>query len=241
MSELSYWTPVENRDFESKYLSIRALEGWIYSDEELSKLPHVSSSDQHAGIWWIRLATANDFAKYVTKSEKKSVLEVGSGNGWFSVFLQRKTGVEVVGIDINEFELQQAVRVFGNEPVEFAYADIFNAQPHRKFDLIVLNGSIQYFSDPLYLRSILRTWLTPGGEIHIIDSPIHSSKTKATEAKARTRQYYNKLGADFMNQYFFHHTFNDLENFKVLRPVLMDHILSLFGRKRSPFPWLMSK
>lgn len=236
MKELVYLT-TPNRDFESAYIATRTLEGWIYADDEVAKLPVVSDNDRHKGIWQIREKTANDFIEYLTTQGVSSVLDLGCGNGWFSARIAQ-SGITVDGTDINEFELLQACRVFKQENLRFLYADVFEAQFDRTYDVVVLNGVIQYFEDPAKLLEALFPLLNFKGEIHILDSPIYRNTTQAKEAKQRTEDYYSKLLASQMAGNYHHHTYSDLPLFEAYRRTT-GGVFKLFKPKdASPFPWM---
>src|SRR4051812_13830112 len=86
--------------FTDLYLAVREKEGRVYSDEEVRNLPN---SSRHSDEWKIRKETAKKLRAYL---KGKNILEVGCGNGWLANYLN------ATGIDINEFEVNQALRVF---------------------------------------------------------------------------------------------------------------------------------
>ena len=235
--EIHFLTP-KLADFEDVYLEVREKEGWICSDEKVKKLPHVSISDVHNDIWKKRRATANKFVSYLSKKKPKEIIEVGCGNGWFSNFLAHHTHATILGIDINESELTQANRVFSHKRLNYAYADVFNLEREPTADIIVLNGSVQYFADPKSLIKTLRKFIKPGGEIHILDSPIYSDDEKAAKAKERTVNYFDKLGFPRMAKFYNHHTLNDFPDLTVVATNKKTLLEKILRKKISPFPWL---
>ena len=116
--------------------------------------------------------------------EGRRAIDVGCGNGWFSNTLTLNNN-EVVGLDINSLELEQAARVFKKEKLAFVYGNLFkiNEPFINQFDLIVLNASIQYFSDINELVTKLKTFLKPSGEINIIESPFYYKKESIDDKK----------------------------------------------------------
>lgn len=235
--KLTYLTPPQG-NFEDIYIKVREKEGWLCTDEELRKFPDVSYTERNYEIWRIRERSALEFIRFVKGAGKKKVLEVGCGHGWFSNFTAQRLDVDVLGIDINEEELLQANRVFSAPNLRFAYADVFQAKFEQKFDVIVLNGCIQYFPDPAVLIERLRSLLSPEGQMHIIDSPIYESVGEARKARERTRIYFEELGFPEMLDHYFHHTMGQFSEFTV-RKERYAFFKRIYGNPISPFPWMI--
>jgi SAM-dependent methyltransferase len=187
-----------------------------------------------------------------------SILDLGCGNGWLANHLALLAGVRVCGLDLNQRELTQAARVFVGADVgavvgadyirdddtrlKFLYADIFTVDlPVHIFDLVVLASVVQYFPDlPALLRRLLPL-LAPGGELHILDSPLYDP-LEIRAAQERTRAYYAALGFPEMAADYHHHALSVLAPF---RPTILYNPRALwnraarkFGAARSPFPWI---
>jgi ubiquinone/menaquinone biosynthesis C-methylase UbiE len=230
--------------FSSSYVDLRRKEGRILSDKEVKVLPNTVDANPNKEEWRLRKRSALRFIKYLnSKDSSLSILDVGCGNGWFSNRMaQVSKGFSVVGLDINEMELEQAVCVFNSHNIEFVYGDLFEigSMFDSRFDIITLNASVQYFNDLGKLFNRLKHFLKNNGEIHIIDSPFYkNSEIKA--AKNRTLDYYSKMGFPEMSDHYYHHSINETGGFDILyRPGS-----SLFGKlgltKDSPFMWLRYK
>lgn len=120
-------------------------------------------------------------------------MDIGCGNGWFSNILSKIENSKVGGLDINPIELEQADRVFKKENLQFYYGDIFQIKEFEKqFDAITLNACVQYFPNFKLLLDKLKSFSTPGGEIHIIDSPFYKNE-EISNAKERTYKYFQAL------------------------------------------------
>jgi ubiquinone/menaquinone biosynthesis C-methylase UbiE len=79
-------------------------------------------------------------------SNEKKIAEIGCGNGWLTNKLSKIKNSEIIGIDVNIHELEQAAKIFaGNSNAAFVYADVFKMD--LKFDYIVLAGVVAYFKD----------------------------------------------------------------------------------------------
>ena len=231
-------------DFEEQYIRLRKKEGWLYSDAEVGQLPDPpNASAEHAKIWKLRKNSAGQFLQYCkAKNKPLKILETGCGNGWFSAKIAASaSGFSVVGTDINFFELKQAARVFQNDNLHFVLADIFNSPfPESEFDIIVFNGSIQYFPELKTILSKAKSLLNTNGEIHILDSPFYSNEAEAATATVRTAVYYRQMNAPEMAGSYSHHLLKTLEAcgaeflYKPQKKTLFERIS---GNTKHPFVW----
>ena len=239
INNVYYLTPKE-LSFSDVYISVRDKEHRFLSDKEVMKLPFCSLENPHYKEWVLRQKSTKRFINYLElKKEELNILDIGCGNGWFTSHIANTSSKnKVIGLDINVDELEQASRIFNQENVQFVYGDIYNLDPifKNKINLIVLNASIQYFSNFPKLITLLKRFLKPNGEIHIIDSPFYN-ESDIEKAKQRTKDYYSKLGFPIMSLNYFHHKKTDIQDFKVMyRP--KSFILSKVSKEDSPFMWL---
>jgi ubiquinone/menaquinone biosynthesis C-methylase UbiE len=232
-----------NDEFETIYLKVREKEKRIYSDEELIKLPFASETNPHKKEWDLRTKSFLRFKDYiVSKKEKINILDLGCGNGWFSGQLSKSFTNNFFCVDFNLTELKQGRKVFNSEQIKFVYADIFTAEiPKASFDIITMNAAVQYFPELNKLINRLSSFLNENGEVHILDSPFYS-KSEAVNAKKRTMDYYSALGFPEMAGKYFHHTWNELSEFKneiLFRPdSVTNRVKRLFSETVSPFHWI---
>jgi ubiquinone/menaquinone biosynthesis C-methylase UbiE len=231
--------------FEEKYIALRSKENWLCADEELKALPLVPHSHPHYKEWKIRQRSARQLVQYLQKKGKPlRILETGCGNGWLSYQLAMIPGSTVTGADINTTELQQAKRVFGHPAnLTFMEGDIRQAQLKKtSYDIVIFAASIQYFS---WLSEIIHAafeLISPGGEIHILDSPFYTAAEKKNAAE-RSAGYFCQLGFPEMSNYYFHHTLDDLEQFKyrmLYNPWSWHRQLlpAFITGPKNPFPWI---
>ncbi|QHV99905.1 class I SAM-dependent methyltransferase [Spirosoma endbachense] len=226
---------------ELPYLAVRAKENRLLSDEIVKDLPNVPIDFPHFREWSLRKQTANSFCVSVAAEKKPlTILDLGCGNGWFSAKLASIPKIDVLGLDLNMPELQQAQKNFGNSNLLFCYGDIFTELFRTEcFDKIVLNSSIQYFHSIRQLFNNLFKLLKPTGEIHILDSPFYEIG-EVVNAKNRSLEYYQLIGYPDMANYYFHHTYQDLLPYfpiiKKSKPSLWDRVL---GMPASPFKWIV--
>jgi len=232
-----------DKEFEDLYLKVRRREKRIYSDLEVSKLPSSSPGSPHFREWKLRKRSLHRFINYIQKfNDKLTLLDVGSGNGWFSANIANRSSIDIYALDVNKFELEQAARVFNFKNIYFIYGNIFdNIFEEHAYDIITLNSSIQYFDDLNKLIKRLFYFLTDQGEIHILDSPIYNQNELAG-AKERTARYYISTSFPEMVKHYYYHTFDELKdfNYKILYDpkALQNNLKKIFGFKDSPFPWI---
>jgi 2-polyprenyl-3-methyl-5-hydroxy-6-metoxy-1,4-benzoquinol methylase len=234
-----YTRPVEIL-FEKKYITIRSLEDRLYTDEEVMKLPDIALGHTHYKEWQVRRRSVRRLLSYLlAKKRGLDILDVGCGNGWLSHLMAEIPGARVTGLDINFTELQQAARVFNDDPnLRFIHGDMRSGVLSGKsFDQIIFADSIQYFPS---LKKILHwglSMLRPGGEIHIIDTCMYK-QGELEGARRRTAAYFYSLGYPEMADFYFHHNMADLRSFDHTL-LFMPHTLRsrLFGHN-DPYPWI---
>lgn len=225
-------------DFEELYLAVRKAEKRIYTDDQLSALPDTGPLHVHAGEWSLRKRSSLRLVNYLRrKNYSLRILEVGCGNGWLSAKMAEIPGADVIGLDINQLEINQANRVFIKDNLEFVY-DVFNEDtfPDIKFDVIVFAASLQYFPSVRSVLDLALSLLNENGEVHIMDT--HFYKPDEIErANMRSYNYYNALGFPGMAEHYFHHSMEELAGLRhhiLLNPNSLMRLLD----KRGPFHWI---
>jgi SAM-dependent methyltransferase len=233
-----YYLGDEQNDFEEIYIGLRQAEGRLYTDDEVKQLPDLDAIKKLAKEWRLRKKSAQVLIDYIAKSiNNKSILDVGCGNGWLANKLAGIRRSEVIALDINKTELEQAAKAFTGDNIVFVYGDVLSLD--MKFDYIILAGAAAYFKDLGKLISALLAKLNPNGEIHIIDSPFYNDTTIAEQ---RSAEYYTKLGFTGMIDYYHHHSFGELKGFntKILyNPnTFFKKLARELGITNLPFHWI---
>ena len=226
-------------DFEELYIAVRQQEKRIYTDEQIQLLPDIHPL--YYDEWKIRKRSSERLVDYLEKKRKPlEVLEVGCGNGWLSAKLSNIPNSHVIGLDINQVEIEQANRVFKKDNLEFIY-DTFNDSTfdNQHFDVIVFAASLQYFPSVVNVLKQALSILRNGGEVHIIDTPFYSAE-ETGKADERSRRYYAALGIPEMAEHYFHHSIGEFWGFKY---EILFNPDSLFNRlfKKDPFYWVSIK
>ncbi|MHB8458903.1 MAG: class I SAM-dependent methyltransferase [Candidatus Limnocylindrales bacterium] len=238
-------TPVPIPAWAAIYDRVRALEGRRYPDALVARLPAVPTDDPLREEWRQRADSVDRLIRHLERLARPLVvLELGCGNGWLAARIARIDGSQVVGLDVNAAEIAQARRVFGAVPnLSFVEGDAVSApSPLERPTAIVLASVIQYVEDVPSLLRRLDGWLAPGGEIHLLDSPLYGPGT-VDEARRRSDAYYRSLGVPAMAAVYRHHTRAVLAGLRA--DVLHDPWAlrirlgrRLARRPTSPFPWI---
>jgi len=82
--------------------------------------------------------------------------------------------------------------------------------------------------------------LSPGGEIHILDTPFYESN-QIGRAKKRSADYFISIGFPEAARHYFHHGWRALAkwNYEILYdPGKAKNKLMRFVQTDSPFPWI---
>lgn len=235
MGVIYYSSPAP--DFGDLYIAVRKLEQRFYTESQVRKLPDIEKNHARAKEWAARKISARRFAKYLeNKNRPLKILDVGCGNGWFSHLLSSIGNAQVMGIDINVAELEQADKLFKKGNLSFAYADLYqNPLAGEKFDIIVFNSCLQYFRHLHPLFEVVSQLLGKDGEIHILDTPFYAIDNLA-KARQRTEDYYTALGFPEMAAHYFHHSLLHIGKHQMMHKP-MPIFLRRF-KKDSPFCWI---
>lgn len=229
-----YLTP-EDPHFSKYYLAVREKEKRVLTDAQVMKLPDLKLYE-----WQLRKKSTQRFVNYInTKHGPLHILDIGCGNGWFSNKIAETSNVnQVIGLDINRVELEQAASVFNRKNLKFVYVDLFknSSSFESQFNIITLNGTIQYFDNFKGLMALLRSFLKPEGEIHIIDSPFYQA-LELPKAKHRTKKYYTDIGVPEMASQYHHHDIALVKDFESLYKNQRNLIYKILRKKDSPFSW----
>mgnify|MGYP001942365496 CR=1 FL=1 len=229
-------------DKERYYLKLRFKEGRLHSDEIVPLLPNLPKGAPHFKEWKSRKHALNILLNYMNEKQKNlNVLDMGCGNGWMTNKIAMQ-GYQVTGLDVNLEELNQARRLFQSDNINFIYADIFQEPSIGKFDLIILASSVQYFPSLTDTINTLFKYLSPGGEIIIMESHLYPKFT-INDAKKRSKDYFDQMEASEMEKYYFHHSVEALDcyNFNYIYKNSQSIFNKIFTPYQSIFPIITIK
>jgi SAM-dependent methyltransferase len=232
-------------DCRDAYLRARHREGRLLPDGMVATLPDVPRRHPLHGEWRLRAeSSARLLAHLRAQRRPLTVVDAGCGNGWLAHRISEIDGVSVAGVDVNLPELEQARRVFGEHSrLRFVAHDIVEPPlPVASVDVVVLASVVQYIAEPAALIVRLLDSLQPGGEVHVIDSPVYDANGIAA-ARIRSDRHYAEIGVPEMAAAYHHHAwsaFRSLPMDVLHRPDGMASLLARgrLRRPRSPFPWL---
>ena len=229
-------------DFEATYIALRRKESRIYTNEQVRRLPDIEPSHPHYSEWLARIRSTRKLVGYLRKKNRPlKILEVGCGNGWLSSRLAEIHNSRVIGLDVNLVEIQQAEETFDLENLRFLHDEIETGRlPKNIFDIVVFAASIQYFKTLDEVVRIATSFLNSRGEIHILDAPFYDAD-EVLNAALRSQQYYQSMGFPQMADYYFHHQWEELKNY---RYKILYHPRWLINRLWKPvnnFPWIRIK
>jgi ubiquinone/menaquinone biosynthesis C-methylase UbiE len=227
--------------FEELYIGVRRREKRVLTDCQVMFLPDIENSHIHYQEWQIRKRSSQKLIAWLEKKDKPlKILEVGCGNGWLSSRLSAIPNTTVVGMDVNETEIDQAKRIFRKDNLEFILASLNHGWYQQdKFDIIVFAASIQYFPSLKIILLTALSCLSQNGEIHLVDSHFYKPR-EVNDAVRRTAEYYTALGYPDMSALYFHHTLNELEHFNHKILSNPGHLVNRIGKK-NPFYWVVIK
>jgi len=222
--------------FEEIYVNVRSQENRLLEDEIVQQLPIVSMDHPYHAEWRKREATLVQFMHHLKQHKPMKALDIGCGNGWFTHHISTLS-MATFGLDVGTLELEQAVRCFGNESLQFICCSDWRLLPDNSFDLITFNASLQYFElNEAFWKQLYRC-LTPTGVIHILDTPFYKQQ-EITSAKQRSKSYFSKMNAESAINYYHHSCWNDLpKQSKVL--YRFRRWKKWLGKNGSPFPWIV--
>jgi 2-polyprenyl-3-methyl-5-hydroxy-6-metoxy-1,4-benzoquinol methylase len=226
--------------FEKKYIQVRALESRLYTDDELVHLPEIAASHPRHKEWELRSQSCRRLIRYFSRKKTDlDILEIGCGNGWLTHQLAEIPGSSVLGVDINFTELQQAARVFSNDPnLRFIHGDIRSGLlEDRRFDFILIAATLEHFPSAKKILHLCCSHLKRNGEIHIIDTPFCRPEEVRLEER-RTLAYYTSFGYPEMAEYYFHHTLDDLRSFRYSVMYNPKDFRHWFRKNKTQHPWI---
>lgn len=169
----------------SKYKPTQSQEGWIYADplptsEELQEFyaekyyqeaDHLASTYQNAYSpkelehkhFEAKLCLSALELNLVKNLQEASILELGSGEGFFLKEISKKVG-KFKGVDFSAYGVQKFFPELRNH---FVKADIYKyiSNIEEKYDAIVLRNVIEHVPNPINLLNSLKSKLQVGGII----------------------------------------------------------------------------
>ena len=107
------------------------------------------------------------------------VLELAGGTGWWTARLARTAGHLTV-IDSSPESLELNRRRVGRPDVDYLVADLFTWQPQRAYEVVFFSFWLSHVPRSRFsgFWSFVRTCLSPGGRVFLIDNRNESDPTR---------------------------------------------------------------
>lgn len=225
--------------FAELYIALRDKEQRVYTNEELATLPDIASGHVHYNEWLVRKASCEKL-KTLLKAKQKplQILEVGCGNGWLSNQLATIPHTNVTALDVNLVELEQGAAVFTAPNLRFVYGELReNVLAGQQFDIILFAASVAYFPSLPEIVRVALQHLTPGGEIHILDTYFYKEQ-EIPAARQRSRDYYTGMGFPEMGGHYHHFSLEGLRGFNYTVLQKNNYFLQKLLRRQRKFHWI---
>lgn len=138
------------------------------TDERLSNSQfteeHFNHSDEK------RFALIEECLKADTSIEK--ILDVGTGHGWMTVYLERRVGRKWVGIDIDvgAIKWSNKFKQFAKNPENLTFIQgthTVNLEEYGEFDCLLMSEVLEHCMDPVETLQSMERWVKPGGTVII--------------------------------------------------------------------------
>lgn len=124
----------------------------------------------------------------------RSVLDLGCGTGWTSLFLAR-AGYDVVGVDISTDAIE-AARATAKEQrvdrVEFVAADYEELRLNRAFDYVLFYDALHHAEDEAKALEVAHAALKPGGVLFAFEPGVGHSRSDGAAHAVATYQVHEK-------------------------------------------------
>jgi SAM-dependent methyltransferase len=141
---------------------------------------------------WVTTEESRDIPRVLDLSSSSSVLEIGSGSGRYALHLVETIGCDVLGVDVNEFGVENANRLSAEAGVadraRFQPCDVSKPLPFEdaRFDAAFSNDVICHIPRRLELLRELCRVLKPGGKLLFSDALVIGGTISHQEIAARS-------------------------------------------------------
>lgn len=152
--------------------------------------------DNAQTFWLENLQLADSYNQWIFSQIQphlgKEVLEVGCGNGNFTVLLAQNC-LKVVALDLNEEYVKMTqTRLDGKAGVEILQADATEMRWQKSFDSIVMLDVLEHIKDDVTMLRQLGDCLKTGGKLIIKVPALNCLYSPMDEAIGHYRRYQKK-------------------------------------------------
>lgn len=155
-------------------------------------------------FWLENLQQADRYNAWIFEQIKPylgdSVLEVGCGNGNFTMFLAEECSA-VMGIDLDAKYVKLAQARLQSKPdVEIRQGDVFELDTDLRFEAIALLDVLEHIEDDVAILQKLDRLLKPGGKLIVKVPALNSLYGEMDRAIGHYRRYNQKTLAAIFAQ-----------------------------------------
>lgn len=147
----------------------------------------------------------NKFLNHISTGVEKKILDLGTGPGYLTSYLSKKSSSLVIAADINEVMLEisrNVVKNNGGQNVLFEIQDVHClTYDNNSIDAIVSYSCLHHWVEPVVgLKECYRV-LKPGGKIVIVDTDPTSLHSLSTLKRYIDDKYMDILEEAFLESY----------------------------------------
>lgn len=170
---------IDKNDPQKLFIELKRIDGFDVVD---GGIPYQSLIDQNT-----------NFLKRLQKYEKiSSIFDVGCGCG-ANLYLFRRNGLSVGGIDYSGNLIKIAKKVLQGEYIELIHDEAINIPEEHKYDSVIANSVFSYFKDESYATTVLDKMINMSTKsIALIDVHNIQKKNDFIDYRRRKIEDYDK-------------------------------------------------
>lgn len=124
---------------------------------------------------WRRYIETYTFFKITGDVSTKSILDLACGEGFYSRLFKLKGAKDVIGVDISEQMIEQAIEIENSSPLDIKYvlSDVMSMNLNNQFDIVSASYLLNYSENESELQTMCDTiakHLKPGGKFIAINN-----------------------------------------------------------------------
>lgn len=136
-----------------------------YEKEFVNERPKMLSAIKKDNKWWELTNNEKfDYFEKFTKSNQRTVLDIGCGYGYFLIE-GKKRGWQTTGIDLSEQSVNHCKKIGLNVFQDGISEKFFRG---KTFDVIHMQDVLEHLSEPIKSINLIKKHLNPGGLLCII-------------------------------------------------------------------------
>lgn len=214
-----------------------------WTDPEVEEFPEPFFYNLHQEEWQMKALFWEKFSQYLlTKDQEMRILDVGSGCGWMAHAIAELGVGQVVGLELDPLQTDQAKRLFSHPKLRFTSGDFFRQPlPAESFDLVVLCDVMTWMPDVSETVNAAKYYLNPGGELHIMATPFWKNDRARRQEYHRLQEYFEDKRLAQILDFYHLHLREDLEPYHLQYLYQPQWWKRMFAPQPSFAPWVKLK